>query len=590
MPTAPLNLAFTPTAGRSDLGTLTWNAPSFLGNPELVDYEIQYSLDGSTWIVVPDQVSTLTSVPVSNLKAATHYYVRVRANNGGNDLAGSRGSDWSSVLEFDTPAALVPTAPTGFTASSVTANTAAIAWTAPSYNGGANITDFVVETLRDGSSDWVAVPKSVSTSVNLSLTGLAPGTHYQVRIAAVNSSGNSDYLYGDITTAAGPASKPQSLVLSNLTANTLTLSWSLPATNGGNAIIDYKIEFSSNGGTTWNAISHTASNNLAFDVSGLNRAQTYLFRVSAITGYGVGDASDALTVTTLALAPAAPTTLTTTSITNSTATIGWTAPTDNGGSAITDYKVELSRDGVTWTEMPHSVALTRSYAVTGLAPGTTYQVRVSAINAIGTSPALVGTLTTGAVAPASVTNLSASNITSNALALSWNIPASNGGSAITDYSVQVSSNGISFTTINHVASNSNLFNVSALAAGTKYWFKVAAVNAKGVGTYTDAIWLVTPGNAPSAVTTLSVSKITATGFTLGWSKALVAGGSAVRNYIVEYSTDGGITWVTLSKAVSTSTSMTITGMRSKTTYKLRVTAVNDVGASAASKVLTVITK
>jgi hypothetical protein len=77
--------------------------------------------------------------------------------------------------------------------------------------------------------------------------------------------------------------------------------------------------------------------------------------------------------------------------------------------------------------------------------------------------------------------------------------------------------------------------------------------------------------------------------TLSWRAAAVSNGSPVRNYIVEYSRNGGATWTTVTKPVSTSLSLSVTGLRRSTNYLFRVYAVNDVGSSPASVNLAVTT-
>jgi hypothetical protein len=77
---------------------------------------------------------------------------------------------------------------------------------------------------------------------------------------------------------------------------------------------------------------------------------------------------------------------------------------------------------------------------------------------------------------------------------------------------------------------------------------------------------------------------------LSWAAAAVSGGSSVRNYVVEYSTNGGTSWTTVTKSVSASTTLSVTGLRSKTAYLFRVTAVNDVGSSIPSTNLAVTTR
>ena len=589
-PSTPTSFAF--QANGFAAGTLSWSAPSNLGNPSLTGYVAQYSSDGSTWQDLKNGATSATSLPVSNLKADTDYWFRVRGENGG-----TAGQDttfmnlsWSSI-KIHTQAQTVAAAPTALKITGVDVGSASLTWSAPSIDGGSAITDFKVETSRDGGTTWAEVKKQApSTSLSLGLTGLAPGTAYKVRVSAINGVGASDFLTGSFKTTGSVPGKVLNVTASNVASSTLTLNWNLPATNGGVALSDYKLEVSGNNGATWTTITHDPLLVRSFNVTNLTKNKAYQFRVSAINAIGTGAASDVLKVTTLASVPAAPTTLTTPSITTTGASLGWTAPTDNGGANITDYKVEISRDGNTWTTVPRTPSTSRSQNITGLAPGTTYQVKVSALNSAGFSLALAGSFKTDATTPSAISNLAASKITGTGLSLTWNLPATNGGSDLTDYSVLVSSNGTSFTTISHTASNKLSFAVTNLAAGTKYWFKVAAVNAKGLSPYSDPITVVTVGNAPAAPTSLTVTNVAGSQIKLGWKAATVTGGSPVRDYKIEYSNDSGKTWLTVSKSASTSTTFTTTNLKAATTYLFRISALNDVGYSTPSANLKVVTK
>jgi hypothetical protein len=70
------------------------------------------------------------------------------------------------------------------------------------------------------------------------------------------------------------------------------------------------------------------------------------------------------------------------------------------------------------------------------------------------------------------------------VSLTWSAPASNGGSVITDYVIQYSTNaGTNWTTFNDGTSTSASAVVTGLTNGTTYIFKVAAVNSVGTGNY-----------------------------------------------------------------------------------------------------------
>jgi hypothetical protein len=83
----------------------------------------------------------------------------------------------------------------------------------------------------------------------------------------------------------------------------------------------------------------------------------------------------------VATVPGTPTNLTTTPA-NAQVVLAWTAPVDDGGSAITGYKLYRSAtSGGTYSLIASPTALT--YTDTGLTNGQTYWYKVSAVNAIG---------------------------------------------------------------------------------------------------------------------------------------------------------------------------------------------------------------
>ena len=68
--------------------------------------------------------------------------------------------------------------------------------------------------------------------------------------------------------------------------------------------------------------------------------------------------------------------------------LSWSAPPIDGGAAITGYRIEVSEDRSTWTDLVVDTGnAATSYSHTGLTAGSTRHYRVSAINSAGTGPA-----------------------------------------------------------------------------------------------------------------------------------------------------------------------------------------------------------
>ena len=66
---------------------------------------------------------------------------------------------------------------------------------------------------------------------------------------------------------------------------------------------------------------------------------------------------------------------------NTTITLSWTAPSSDGGSAITNYKYSTD-NGTTYTAFDPAVTDTAA-TITGLTNGTEYQIKLRAVNALG---------------------------------------------------------------------------------------------------------------------------------------------------------------------------------------------------------------
>ena len=231
-----------------------------------------------------------------------------------------------------------------------------------------------------------------------------------------------------------------------------------------------------------------------------------------------------------ACAPGGPTSLGATPSAGQLA-LSWTAPTATGGSAITGYDVHYTGsatvdDGAPafpsgsdpadgWVNAGHD-GTTASDSLTGLAPVTTYRVRVRAVNAAGSSPWVRVSGTTPAVPPGEVTGLSAAPGHTR-LDLSWAAPAATGGSALTGYDVHYTSS----TTVDDDAapdpggSASGWFDTNHGTATTRaitgltndraYRVRVRAVNAAGDGPWVHVTARPRVGNPTVSGVTLTAN-------------------------------------------------------------------------------------
>ena len=166
----------------------------------------------------------------------------------------------------------------------------------------------------------------------------------------------------------------------------LAVTWTAPASNGGSAITDYLVKYSSNNGSTWTNFVHPVSPATSLTVTGLANGTAYVIKVIARNAVGISlPSANSAPATPAATVPGSPTSVVAVRG-NTQLAVTWTAPVSTGGSPITDYLVKYSsNNGSTWTNFVHPVSTVPSLSVTGLANGTNYVIKVIARNAVGIS-------------------------------------------------------------------------------------------------------------------------------------------------------------------------------------------------------------
>jgi hypothetical protein len=387
---------------------------------------------------------------------------------------------------------------------------------------------------------------------------------------------------------AAPATVPSvPLSLTTTSASqSVALAWALPASDGGSAITDYKIEYKLSNVTAWTVFAHTASTARTANITGLTNGTQYSFRVSAVNAVGTGTATTAVLAT-----PVAPATLT--SPLNLTGTVGrqsvalsWQQPSSIPVSAITDYIIESSVNaGATWSTINDGVSANRTFTVTGLS-AVAHSFRAKAVNTTGTSPASnTVVLTPLALESPSAPRALAVYASFNGATLYWATPSSDGGSRITGYRTEYSTDNGTTWIPSDVAVTTRSKSYTNLVGGVLHKFRVFAINAVGTSVASSSV-----EGTPVAATVSSEPRffggfLSGTSAYLSWTRPLMTGGSAITSYTTWQSTDNGATWTSIAVTNANVRNIRVNSLSYGVQYQFRVTATNAVGSSAPSSTL-----
>jgi titin len=256
--------------------------------------------------------------------------------------------------------------------------------------------------------------------------------------------------------------------------------------------------------------------------------------------------------------------------------------------AVDGYAISSSTDnGATWNVVTlNTGSSATSYVVTGLTDPGPYLFRVAAVvdNVVGEWTLIAGAVSPK-VAPRAPSTLTA--VPGNArAALTWTTPA-DGGAPISGYALYTSPNGTTWLPVNAaVAPGASSYTVTGLSNGRAYAFRVAAVNAVGVGLVAQSA-SVTPFTKAGMVTkVVAVSRVKSAMVT--W-RAPSNGGSAIVGYQIDVRRLPSTTWkVYVRTTGSAATARTVTRLLAGVGYQFRVKAITKAGVAPVSAPSTVV--
>ena len=275
---------------------LAWELPTQPAGVTVSGLEVQQQSAGA-WSTVASLGADATSHTVTDLTNGTSYTFRVRvaANHGSAD------SETVSMIALEPPKPA-----TGLSFSNVTATTVDLSWTLPEQGAGVVVRRLEVHEVKN----W---PDAIhrqefrddgwgSPSLAVDATSITRWVHYggiihDYRVRLYTNAGIVD---SEVASWSSPLARPEpatDLLVSNVTATTVDLSWTLPEQGEGVVVSAVQVHwgeyddprYSYTG--AWNTET-LAGDATSYTVTGLKVGTKYAFRVGLMANSGNRNSED----------------------------------------------------------------------------------------------------------------------------------------------------------------------------------------------------------------------------------------------------------------------------------------------------------
>lgn len=370
-------------------------------------------------------------------------------------------------------------------------------------------------------------------------TGLPNGATRFYKVTADNGAEESPYSTEVSAVTFSPPGAPRTLSATRGPGiGEIQLSWLAPLADGGTAVTNYKIfRGTTAGGETFLG---QVGNVLTWTDTGLPNGATRFYKVSAVNLAGEGGQSSEANAITFDV-PTVPRNLGASRGPGvGEITLTWQAPLNDGGKAVTGYKVYRATSSGAESFLT-DVGAVLTWKDSAQAAGEERYYKLSAVNVVGE-----GALGNEANSHAPTVALAPQNLVGTngpglgQISLTWQTPADNGGNTITGYKVYrgaASGQLVFHRDLGAVTS----FTDTGVPNGATRFYKVTAVNGVGEGAASNEANAMAPTN-PSAVQALSAQAGTLPSvyqIKLTWQAPAFNGGVGLTNYRIYRSTTPG---------------------------------------------------
>ncbi|HEY1197130.1 MAG TPA: fibronectin type III domain-containing protein [Thermoplasmata archaeon] len=359
----PTGLAAT-ALSTTEIG-LSWTDPSGTLTDNTIYFWVAASCSGSQGGPPIDLGGVFTTYSFTDLTPSTNYSFEVTAST-----SGVEGPPSNCVTTITPP----PGAPTGLTATVVSAHKIDLSWTNPWGTLTAN-------TVYEYSSSCSTLLNTyvIGVATTYTATGLKSSTTYCFTVSAsITGGAGPQSASANATTHPLRPSAPTGLTATAVSDSEIDLAWTNPVgpLTGNYVLGDVN---GCNGADPVFAMNIPVAT--TYDATGLPADATYCFQVYAENSTGYSAAAGPVYAAT-GSDPPAPTGLTATAVSASEIDLNWTNPS---GTLTANAVYEYSSDCSTLLNT-YVIGVATTYAATGLTPSTTYCFTVSASTNGGAGP------------------------------------------------------------------------------------------------------------------------------------------------------------------------------------------------------------
>jgi len=253
--------------------TMSWNPV-----PGALSYYLQLKRPFVAWPSFEiDSLITDTLLSFTGFTSGMKVDWRVRTN------CDSNYSDYT-VSQLITP---IPP-PSSISIAGITGNSAIVNWTPPSIPVNSPF-GYTVQYKLSTSATWTTLSAVPTSTLTKTLTGLAPGRNYDVRVRLNGYDVNSTYTQTAFSTPCNIV--PSGLVYSNVSSNSALVKW-----NAISGAVSYNLQYKLSSASTWTTI--TGITTTSYTLTALSANATYNFQVQLVCAAGTSAYSAPSTFTT----------------------------------------------------------------------------------------------------------------------------------------------------------------------------------------------------------------------------------------------------------------------------------------------------